>query len=286
MFEITRQLLMLSLVVALSLAVFLYYSNRTRISQLEQDMSSMFNLVSTLNDEQKRMGNLLIYNMNQSDRMIKQNNETTNELQTTIEVNKDANKLDKDENDFMNDDNTDKINDDENAANRLTEVSSPQVPENKQYGDDGDAGDDGDDNDENDGGDSVNYYKYESPTSTTDLRLVVSDNEDSDDEETGDKALNINDIILHNNNEKMTMLNKMKLPELKNIIDNLNVPKSEIAKAKKLKKTQLIEFIINNDTESNNHKELQVNVENNNDDQSESGLDNVLAPDNDDTDDD
>jgi hypothetical protein len=190
MIELPKQLLFISLVVSLLFVAFVFYSMRGRVNQLENDMNSMFNLVSSLNDEQKKLGNLVMYSIQQQEFTNKQHTDT-HEPQETQEMVLD--------------------NEGENKVNSLADYETITVlPMN----------------------DTMLEPKQD------DLRVVVSDDEsDSDD----DNQHTETDIATQFNK-----FNKMKVNELKNVLDTLSISKSEIAKAKKLKKTELVAFIVKN----------------------------------------
>lgn len=64
MFEVSNPLCILSIAMTLICGGFIYYHLKSKLTSVENDMSSIFNLVSSLNDEQKRIGNLVMYSLN------------------------------------------------------------------------------------------------------------------------------------------------------------------------------------------------------------------------------
>lgn len=199
MFEVSNHVFLISLVVTLICGGFIYYSMKTRLNQVEADMSSMFNLVSSLNDEQKRLGNLLMYNINaqpQYDEQIDYHGETVE----------------------TSDENTKEINDEPKMINlflqnqedlRLAVSDDESECENDEH--DANRDDEHDDN-----------------------------NDDQDDDQDDEHDANRDDGDI-----KKLNVDSLKLNELKELLNTIDLDKNELITARKLKKKELIYFIKN-----------------------------------------
>lgn len=241
MIELPKQLLFMSLVVSVAIAAFVYYSMRNRVNQLENDMNSMFNLVSSLNDEQKKLGNLVVYSIQQQEYTNNKNNDAQ-DTQNIVVVNEDEPKLSN-------------LTDYENNSDLL--IPSADVEPNVDY---------------------LSFHNQD------DLRVVVSDDETDNHVESDD----VNEDTETDVAAQFNKFNKMKVNELKNVLDTLTISKSEIVKAKKLKKTQLVEFIVKNitgildvDGAKYTSDEDDVEKDDDADDDSDDALSDTLEDDND-----
>lgn len=212
MFGFSNQILVISLGFLILCAGFIYYSMRNRINQVEEDMSSMFNLVSSLNEEQKRIGNLLVYSIEQQGQgqQHQQTNQQGSGVANEMEFNDSREQLETTEHVFQSQD---------TVINNVVESQEPKM---------------------------IHLFSQ----NQEDMRLVVSDDEyEYDDEEEHEEDEGGNHMEEEDENEtklnivENTQFNKMKVNELKELLETLDISKSDIASAKKLKKKELIEFI-------------------------------------------
>lgn len=223
MFDLSNKIIFVSLVVTLLCSVVVYYSMRQRINQTEQNMDTMFNLVSSLNDEQKRLGNLVVYSINQQEASATaklvpfQGGNSVDENRNAMEDGGQSSLImqEIEHSNLINlNDATEDDIEDEQPSNMINLLLQGQA----------------------------------------DLRVVVSDDEgvdedESEDEEEDDSNENaeLKSIAIEESSddedERTVELNKLKVNELKQLLDTLDITKGEIAKAKKLKKNELVEFI-------------------------------------------
>lgn len=211
MFEVSNHVFLISLVVTLICGGFIYYSMKTRLNQVEADMSSMFNLVSSLNDEQKRLGNLLMYNINaqpQYDEQMDYHGET---VETSDESTKEMNDEPKMINLFL-----------QNQEDLRLVVSDD---ESECENDEHDANRDDEHDDEHDANHDANHDDEHD-----------DNNDDQDDE---------HDANRDDGDIKKLNVDSLKLNELKELLNTIDLDKNELITARKLKKKELIYFIKN-----------------------------------------
>lgn len=231
MVNISNKILFVSLAVTLICGVFIYYSMRQRINQTEQNMDTMFNLVSSLNDEQKRLGNLVMYSINQQ--------ESSSKPPTAINA-------------------TSSYDGNQDEEGEQPSIIMQEIEHSNIINLNDNMNDVEEDEDENDN--SLNMINI-LLNGQEDLRVVVSDDEeeadkddedDEEDEEDEEEDVKLEDITLidddessssDDDDEQTVELSKMKVNELKQLLETLPISKGEIVKAKKLKKNELVAFI-------------------------------------------
>lgn len=218
MFEISNQFLLISTAIALLCGGFIYFFMNQRINSMEEDMSNMFNLLSSLNEEQKRVGNLVVYSLQQQQQQQQQVLQPqpnyvmeTNTNDNVLTINEEVN---------------------EEHANSISEieVNYNVIDENKPLFENTDnrvvvSEDEGDEG--------------EVDTHVSESKIVVLDTENMD----GTK----HDDTLKTSTTQSTSfkeLNKLKVNELKEYLETLNLSRDVLAKAKKLKKKEMMDFIL------------------------------------------
>lgn len=224
MFNVSNKIILVSLAVTLLCSVFVYYSMRQRLNQTEQNMDTMFNLVSSLNDEQKRIGNLVVYSIKQQEAgaatpMLNTGEHTFDESINTREDGGPSSLImqEIEHSTLINlNDATDDEDEDEQPTNMIDLLLQGQADLRVVVSDDEGVEE----------GDSEGESDDENLDEITDLKHSVDDESSSDDED-----------------ERTVELNKLKVNDLKHLLETLSITKGEIAKAKKLKKNELVDFI-------------------------------------------
>lgn len=201
MFEFSNPILLITAVIALLCGGFVYFFMNRRINSMEEDMSNMFNLLSSLNEEQKRLGNLVVYSLQQPPLMSHQPLNTNNlvvmeEIDDKIEIDTPALTLEQvDSSQEEPIDHRVIVSDDEDTVELTEQLFSDSV------------------------------------------KLILL-NKTEETEETEETKQSVKEII------SFQELNKLKVNELKEYLDTIDLPRDVLIKAKKLKKKEMMDFIL------------------------------------------
>jgi len=224
MFDISsNKIVLVSILLTVCSISFFYYILRKRLNDVENDMSSMFNLVSSLNDEQKRLWEINYAHYNQDT----QNTQNTQLQMLNQPYTTPVEAFTEDEPSVVKTITSEYIDN----YNELNKMNINDIDNDNNIDDTDDDDGDRDDYLEDDAPKTVNIFLQ-----NNDLRLLVSEDE-------------TDEVDTYNQNKQNILMtepvnfNKWKVNELKDYLDSITQDKNIINKSKKLKKKELIECI-------------------------------------------